>query len=97
MAETNSDDKETTPDLAAHAGYLIEMAGRAPSVHNTQPWRFKVSEDAIELYADVSRQLLDFTGCGSGSARWAACPRSNCSPSPPGRGWPGYGRAVRPR
>ena len=46
---------ETT--LASRAGYIIEVAGRAPSVHNTQPWRFVVSEDSIELHADVSRQL----------------------------------------
>jgi nitroreductase len=48
---------ETT--LASRAAYLIEMAGRAPSVHNTQPWRFEVGEQAIELYADTSRQLLE--------------------------------------
>jgi nitroreductase len=29
----------------------------APSVHNTQPWRFRVHEDVIDLYADHSRQL----------------------------------------
>ncbi len=39
------------------AGYLIRIAARAPSVHNTQPWRFRVGEDAIELYADRHRQL----------------------------------------
>jgi nitroreductase len=43
--------------LAGQAGYLISMASRAPSVHNTQPWRFKVSPQAIELYADTSRKL----------------------------------------
>jgi nitroreductase len=48
---------ETT--LASRAGYLIEVAGRAPSLHNTQPWRFAVSRDAIELHADVSRRLSD--------------------------------------
>jgi hypothetical protein len=47
------------PDLAERAGYLIEVAARAPSVHNTQPWRFQVSEHAIELYPDTSRQLLE--------------------------------------
>ena len=46
---------ETT--LASRAAYLIEVAGRAPSVHNTQPWRFTISRDAIELQADVSRRL----------------------------------------
>jgi len=39
------------------AGYLVRVAARAPSLHNTQPWRFKIGPDAIELYADYSRQL----------------------------------------
>jgi nitroreductase len=53
----------TEPDLAERAGYLIELAARAPSVHNTQPWRFTVTGQAIELYADASRQLMeDLTG-----------------------------------
>ena len=46
---------ETT--LASRAAYLIGVAGRAPSLHNTQPWRFTVGRDAIELHADVSRRL----------------------------------------
>ena len=28
-------------------------------MHNTQPWRFTVTEQAIELYADPGRQLLE--------------------------------------
>ena len=50
---------KTGPDLAERAGYLIELAARAPSVHNTQPWRFTVTGQAIELYADASRQLME--------------------------------------
>jgi hypothetical protein len=42
---------------AGQTSYLIAMAARAPSVHNTQPWRFKVGPDAIELYADPRRKL----------------------------------------
>src|SRR5262249_37306120 len=30
---------------------------RAPSVHNTQPWRFAVGPHAIDLYADTDRWL----------------------------------------
>jgi nitroreductase len=45
----------TAPDLAERAGYLIELAARAPSVHNTQPWRFTVTGQAIELYAGRRR------------------------------------------
>ena len=43
--------------LSEQADYLISMAARAPSVHNTQPWRFTVSPQAIDLYADTSRKL----------------------------------------
>src|SRR5690349_5738920 len=50
---------DTGPDLAERAGYLVEIAARAPSVHNTQPWRFTVTGQAIELYADASRQLME--------------------------------------
>ena len=50
---------DTGPDLAERAGYLAEIAARAPSVHNTQPWRFTVAGQAIELYADASRQLME--------------------------------------
>ena len=37
--------------------HAIELAGRAPSIHNTQPWTFVVSEKTIELYADDTRWL----------------------------------------
>lgn len=36
---------------------LLAAATAAPSMHNTQPWRFKVSQDAIELRADPERML----------------------------------------
>lgn len=42
------------------AGMLAETAraaGLAPSVHNTQPWRWRVYPDHLDLYADRSRQL----------------------------------------
>jgi nitroreductase len=37
---------------------IVELATRAPSVHNTQPWLWRCTADSIELYADRSRQLL---------------------------------------
>ena len=42
---------------ADQVDYLIATAARAPSVHNTQPWRFKVNRYTIELYADPRRKL----------------------------------------
>jgi nitroreductase len=47
----------STPTRAL-ARRVIELACRAPSVHNTQPWRWRVvDDDTIELYADRRRQL----------------------------------------
>lgn len=36
---------------------LIRKAVLAPSSHNTQPWLFRVSKSAIDLYADRTRAL----------------------------------------
>jgi nitroreductase len=43
----------------ATAHRIIELACRAPSVHNTQPWRWRIRDrETLELYADRGRQLL---------------------------------------
>jgi hypothetical protein len=42
---------------AGEIARLAAIAGRAPSVHNTQPWRFRAAESAIDVLADPSRQL----------------------------------------
>ena len=36
---------------------IVELATRAPSVHNTQPWRWRGTPRSLELHADRSRQL----------------------------------------
>lgn len=48
------------PDLYA----CLKAAVAAPSIHNTQPWRFRAHDGVIEAYADRSRRLgvLDPTG-----------------------------------
>lgn len=33
------------------------MAGYAPSIHNTQPWKWRVNGDTLELHAQFGRQL----------------------------------------
>jgi nitroreductase len=47
----------TTPDhrtmLAA-----VGLANRAPSVHNTQPWRWLISNTSVHLMADRTRQVV---------------------------------------
>jgi nitroreductase len=36
---------------------VVEVASRAPSVHNTQPWRWRAHGRTLELYTDRTRQL----------------------------------------
>ena len=35
----------------------LTLASRAPSVHNTQPWKWRVDAASLHLYSDASRQL----------------------------------------
>jgi nitroreductase len=46
-------DRPATAILAEAA----EAAGFAPSIHNTQPWRWRVSPDGLDLFAARERQL----------------------------------------
>ncbi|MER7014463.1 nitroreductase family protein [Saccharopolyspora sp. NPDC000359] len=36
---------------------VIRLAGMAPSLHNSQPWRFRITPHLIELHADPGRRL----------------------------------------
>lgn len=51
----------TSTELLRRAGIQARLA---PSVHNTQPWRFVLTDEALEIYRDPQRQLrvLDPTG-----------------------------------
>ena len=52
--------EKTAPEaqvVAEHARFLIDTAARAPSVHNSQPWRFRIGPSAIELSCDRQRRL----------------------------------------
>lgn len=43
-----------TDEVLLHA---VETARLAPSIHNTQPWRWRVGADRLELRSDQSRRL----------------------------------------
>ncbi len=49
--------RPAVPIPADQVNYLIATAARAPSVHNTQPWRFRAGDSTIDLYADPRRRL----------------------------------------
>jgi nitroreductase len=56
---------QTTRALpAAQLQACLAAAVQAPSIHNTQPWRFVLHTHAIDLHADLGRQLpvVDPTG-----------------------------------
>jgi hypothetical protein len=46
-----------TAPTPAELAHLVLMATHAPSVHNTQPWRFVTEEDGLVLQLDRDRQL----------------------------------------
>lgn len=60
----------TAADIAA----ALALAARAPSVHNTQPWQWRVTSTDLELFADRTRRLqrtdphgrLLMLSCGAG-------------------------------
>lgn len=45
------------PD-AATMRTALALATRAPSVHNVQPWQWRVGDRSLHLYSDTRRQLL---------------------------------------
>ncbi|MBB3604014.1 nitroreductase [Mycolicibacterium sp. BK556] len=44
------------PDRATIEAALA-LAVRAPSVHNSQPWRWRIGDESVHLYADPARHL----------------------------------------
>ncbi len=54
---TQRDTQDNPAATTAPFREIVELACRAPSVHNTQPWRWQVRAGRLELHADRSRQL----------------------------------------
>jgi hypothetical protein len=48
---------EQTTTLPAHMREIVRYATLAASGHNTQPWKFAISANAIDIYPDVARHL----------------------------------------
>jgi nitroreductase len=65
---------DATPFISIDDGLaLLEAAVAAPSLHNSQPWRFGIGSRRVEVYADRNRQLRQadpagrslLIGCGA--------------------------------
>ena len=48
---------ETFPDHQTICAAMA-LATRAPSVHNTQPWRWRIGANSVHLYAESSLHLI---------------------------------------
>jgi hypothetical protein len=55
----NIDNDRRTYAPVAHLAEAARVAGFAPSLRNTHPWRWHVDGAMLELYADPTRQLTD--------------------------------------
>ena len=82
---------------AEHVDSLLAAAIAAPSMHNTQPWRFEVAGHVIDLFLDGSRTLPaeDPTGRAMRIAAGAATFNLRCAAAALGYGtW--FGLAPYP-
>jgi hypothetical protein len=48
---------EKAPPISAQMREFVRYASLAASGHNTQPWKFAIQENAIEIHPDLSRRL----------------------------------------
>jgi len=55
--EVDQRDFPVTGTLEDQFRFLLRYAVLSPSTYNTQPWRFAVSENGIEVYADYTRRM----------------------------------------
>ena len=54
---------ETTADIGVIAR-AVELACRAPSLHNSQPWRWVASNTLVDLHADPQRVVRSHDSSG---------------------------------
>lgn len=74
-------------DMALHAA--VARAMLAPSVHNTQPWRFVLGPDALDFAVDRTRQLAVLDPSGRQLYLSAGCALLNARVSLAASGCPG--------
>ncbi|MDI6912163.1 nitroreductase family protein [Nocardioides sp.] len=74
---------ETIPGLR-----IAEAALRAPSIHNSQPWRWRVGGDRVDLYADRDRQLAAADPVGRNLAISCGAALHEATVAAQAYGWP---------
>jgi nitroreductase len=80
----------TRPPQASAADALraaVDSAVLAPSLHNTQPWRFTVHPDRLDVRADRTRQLKSIDGPGRELVQSVGAALFNARVSLAAHGW----------
>ena len=67
----------------------LSLAIRAPSVHNVQPWRWKVGATSLHLYSDPTRQLVHADPDGRESMVSCGATLNHCVVALAALGWAG--------
>lgn len=76
------------PDRATlHAA--LSLANRAPSVHNVQPWQWRVGAASLDLYADPDRRLVHADPDGRDSMVSCGAVLNHCVVALAALGWQG--------
>lgn len=78
----------THPDRAT-LDAALSLAIRAPSVHNVQPWRWKVGPASLHLYLDADRQLVHTDPDGRDSMVSCGATLNHCIVALAALGWHG--------
>jgi nitroreductase len=52
-----SDFPQGSKDISEKARFFIRYAILAPNSHNTQPWKFKISDNTVKIFPDFNRAL----------------------------------------
>src|SRR3989440_7658823 len=86
----------TVPDLTEALARAAAIAGSAPSIHNTQPWRWQVGDAALDLYLAPERRLAHTHPPGRLAGISCGAPPPPPRPPPAREGAPGPGGAVPP-
>ena len=77
---------ERFPDVATIETVLL-LAGRAPSLHNSQPWRWQVRRSTIELFIDPSLRLPAADPDGRGMILSCGAALNHCVVALAALGW----------
>jgi hypothetical protein len=57
MTDLNTQPQQEAENRESVLTDCVRAATAAPSLHNSQPWLFRIRQGAVEVYADRSRQL----------------------------------------